>query len=77
MFQAKQNLITKDDILIDKLLEKNNKLSEVTKSIIDFYGVPEYNTTRELLLGDMCHFLSGTIQETIVAMGTKVCRVSA
>ena len=72
----KKNLITKDDVIIDAVLEKNNELSDLTKSITDFFGKPEYNTTRETLLGNMCNFFSDTIQETIIAMATKACHVS-
>ena len=67
--------IREDDILIDEVLQKNMQLENVTHDISSFFGKLVYSTTRDTLLGNMCSFLSYTIQEAIVIMGTKACHV--
>ena len=75
--QVIESLTEEDDIIIDDVIEKTNKLSDLTDRITNYFGGPEYNTPRETMLGDMCHFLSGTVEEILVTMTTKACRVSA
>ena len=70
-----ESLIEEDDNIIDNVLEMTNNLDDLTDFITNFFGKPMYKTARETMLGDMCSFMSDTIQETIVAMGTKACRV--
>ena len=60
---------------MDDVLQQNAQLENVAHDITSFFGKVEYNTTRNMLLGDMCNFLSDIIQDTIVAMGTKACHV--
>ena len=57
--------------------EKTLKLSEVTNGITNFFGQTVHGTSRETLLGNMCSFLSDTVQETIVTMASKACHVSS
>ena len=71
-----ESLIEEDDIITDEVIEKTNKLSYLTDNITNFFGRPEYNTSRETMLGDMCHFLDDTIQEAVATMTTKACYVS-
>ena len=59
-----------------EIIEKTNKLSDLTEGITNFFGRPEYDTARETMLGDMCHFLDNTMQETVVIMTSKACYVS-
>ena len=70
-----ESLVEEDDIIIDNVLEMTNNLDDLTNFIASFFGKPMYNTTRETMIGDMCSFMSDTIEETIVAMGTKACHV--
>ena len=72
-----ESLIEEDDVIMDDVIEKTNKLGDLTNGITNFFIRPEYNTSRETMLGDMCHFLSDTVEETMVTMTTKVCRVRA
>ena len=71
-----KSLIEQDDVIIDDVIEKTNKLGELTDNITNFFGRPEYNTTRETLLGDICQLLSDTIEVTVVTTTTRACRVS-
>ena len=71
-----ESLIEEDDVIMDDVIEKTNKLSDLTDGITNYFGRPEYNTSRETMLGDMCHFLDDTIQEAVVTMTTKACHVS-
>ena len=71
-----ESLTEEDDLIIDGVLEKTNKLADLTDFIINFFGRPGYNTTRETLLGNTCQFLSDTMQVAIATMTTKACRVS-
>ena len=57
------------------MLQKDVQLENVTHGITSFFGKLVYKTTRDTLLGDMCSFLSDTIEETVVVMGTKACHV--
>ena len=74
--QVIESLIEEDDVIMDEVIEKTNKLSDLTDGITNYFGRPEYDTPRETMLGDMCHFLSDTVEETLVTMGTKACNVS-
>ena len=59
--------------------EKSIKLGAFTDRITSDIGQGEhksYNTTREALLGDLCYFLSDAIEEIVITMATKACRVS-
>ena len=79
-FQVIKSLTDEDDIILNDVSEKTIKLSDVTKGITNFYGQAAhgvYSTTRETLLGNMCSFLSDTVQETIVTMASKACQVSS
>ena len=78
-FQVIKSLTDEDDVIMNDVTKKTIKLSEVTKGITNVFdqaahGV--YSTTRETLLGNMCNFLSDTVQETIVTMASKACHVS-
>ena len=70
-----ESLIEEDDMIIDDIIEKTNKLDDLTDGITNFFGRPEYKTSRETMLGDMCHFLSDTMEEAITTMTTKACHV--
>ena len=72
-----ESLIEEDDVIIDDVIEKTNKLGDLTNGITTFFGRPEYNTSRETMLGDMCHFLSDTAEEILFTITTKACSVSA
>ena len=74
--QVIESLIEEDDVIMDDVIEKTNKLSDLTDRITNYFGRPEYDTPRETMLGDMCHFLADTVEETIVTIGTKACNVS-
>ena len=71
-----ESLIEEDDVIIDDVIEKTNKLGDLTENITNFFGRREYNTTRETLLGDICQLLSDTIEVTVITMTTRACRVS-
>ena len=71
-----ESIIEEDDIIIDGIIQKTNKLGDLTDFITGFFGRPEYNTARETMLGDMCHFLSDAMEETINTMTMKACHVS-
>ena len=74
-WQVTETQIREDDTIIDDVLQKNEQLHKVAHDVTNFFATEEYNTTRETLLGDICKFLSDTIQEAIVVMGTKACHV--
>ena len=71
-----ESLIEEDDVIIDDVIEKTNKLGDLTENITNFFGRREYNTTRETLLGDICQLLSDTIEVTVITMIPRACRVS-
>ena len=66
-----------DDKLIDDLLNKTQRLKNITENIVEFFS----NTDRadsdfeKMFLSDMCGALAVTVNETMTVMYDKACRI--
>ena len=67
-----------DDVLINELLDKSQKLQEVTNNIIESLNRTDKKDRldiKTLFLTDMCASLAATMNETMTVMYDKACRV--
>ena len=62
-------------MIINEVIEKTEKIHNVANSIVKFFKHSAYNTTRDTLLGNMCNFISNTLDEALSVMGSKGCRI--
>ena len=70
-----------DDKLIDDLLDKTEKLKNVTEDITNFFNSTRTNVTdeddnfEETFLTDMCSSIAITVEEAMDVMYARACRI--
>ena len=72
-------MVSEDDKLITKLLDKTEKLHNVTADIVGSWNNTKKNDTDEdfenVFLSDMCSSLAITVGEAMDVMHDKACRI--
>ena len=66
-----------DDKLIDDLLNKTQRLKNVTENIVEFFSNTDRadNDFEKTFLSDMCGALAVTVNETMNVMYDRACRI--
>ncbi len=73
--QVKERLIQEDDVIIDAVLEKTSRLYDVTAAVVQFYNVTQHDSTRDLLLTDVCALIRGSLTDALSAVGPRACAI--
>ena len=68
IYQVKERLRVDDDVLINDVLEKSERLHDVVSNAAEYLNNTEHNYTLGLLRNNMCQLMQSTLVEVLDIM---------